>query len=199
LSKFAAESALNAGDEKFALDILQPVAQSNRDDWQATALLARTYAAMGDIKSRDVAMGHMLQLRQKGVTPPNMEAYILERVKIGDGTLVIRPSLVPWGPYKVYFLGQLMNAQGQIVLRLTLESPDSDQDLFAKQHPKEAAAGLRLFSMDGYQQTGPNTQTHMTFGFYTGEPSYDTVREKFVAIAERKESPMSSRSGLPVH
>jgi len=199
LSKFAAESALNSGNATFAVDTLQPVAQTNPDDWQATALLARGYAATGDKKARDVAMAHMLELRQKGVTPPNMQAYILERIKIGDSTLVIRPSLVPWGPYKVYVLGQFMNAQGQIFLRMTLESPDSDQNLFVQQHPKEAAAGLRFFSIDGYQQTGSNTQTHMTFGFYTGEPSYDTVREKFLAIAEKKESPISSRSGLPVH
>jgi len=144
-------------------------------------------------------MAHMLELRQKGVTPPDMQAYILESIKVGDNTLVIRPSLVPWGLYKVYFLGQLTNAQGQIFLRMTLESLDFDQNLFARQHPKEAAAGLRLFSLDGYQQTGPNTQTHMTFGFYAGEPSYETVREKFLAIAEKKERPISSRSGLPVH
>jgi tetratricopeptide (TPR) repeat protein len=199
LSKFTAESALNSADGKFALDILQPVAQSNPDDWQAAALLARAYAATGDNKARDAAMAHMLELHQKGVTPSNMQAYILERIKLGDNTLLIRPSLVPWGPYKVYFLGQLLNAQGEIFLRMTLESSDSDQILFAQQHPKEAAAGLRLFSMDGYQQTGPNTQTHMTFGFYTGEPSYDVVREKFLAIAEKKQTPISSRSGLPVH
>ncbi|MGA8028265.1 MAG: hypothetical protein WB992_14070 [Bryobacteraceae bacterium] len=199
LSKFAAESGLNSGDEKFVVDILGPLVQANRDDWQATALLARAYAAMGDNKARDAAMARMLELRQKGLTPPNMQAYILERIKIGDDTLVIRPSLVPWGPYNVYFLGQLLNAQGQIFFRMTLESPDSDQNLFAQQHPKEAAAGLRLFSMDGYQQTGPNTQTHMTFRFYTGEPSYNTVREQFLAIAEKKENPISSRTGLPVH
>lgn len=54
----------------------------------------------------------------------------------------------------MYFLGQLMNAQGQILLRITLESSDSDQGLFAQQHPKEAAAGLRLFSMDGISKLG---------------------------------------------
>jgi hypothetical protein len=198
LSKFAAESDLNCGDGKFAVDTLRPVVQTNPDDWQASALLAHAYAATGDNKARDAAMVHMLELRQKGVTPPDMQVYILETIKVGDNTLVIRPSLVPWGPYKVHFLGQLMNAQGQIFFRMTLESSDFDQRSFARDHPKEAAAGLRRFSLDGYRQTGPNTQTHMTFGFYEGEPPYETVREKFLSIAENKEHPTSMLSGLPV-
>lgn len=61
LSKFAAESGLNSGDEKFAVDILGPLVQKNPDDWQATALLARAYAGIGDNKARDAAMAHMLE------------------------------------------------------------------------------------------------------------------------------------------
>lgn len=201
LSKFAGEAALDSGDAKFALDTVKPVAEGNSDDWQATALLARACAELGDKNARDAAMAHMLELRQKGLTPAGMQAYLLERVKLDDKTLMIRRSVVPWGPYNVYYLGQLINAQGQIFFRMTLESSDGDQSFFAQEHPKEAAAGIRLFSIDGYAQTGVDstgrmTQKHITFGFYTGEPSYDTVREKFLAIAEGKATAISSRTGL---
>lgn len=157
LAKFAAESALNSDNAKVALYTVKPVGAQNPDDWQATALLARAYSAVGDNNGNE-AMAHLRALHDKGATPPSMQAYILERIKLGDNILLIRPSLVPWGPYKVYYLGQLMNAQGQIFLRITLESSDFDQAAFAQKHRKQAAAGVRLFSLDGYQQTGPNTQ-----------------------------------------
>lgn len=201
VSKFAAEAALNTGDAKFALDGLKPIAQANPDDWQAASLLARAYAETGDTRGRDGAMAHMVELRREGATPPNMQAYLLERIKVGDNTLLIRPSLVPWGPYKVYYLGQMLNPQGQVFFRMTLESSDADQAFFARQHPQEAAAGTRFFSMDGYAETGldsngQRSQQHMTFGFYTGEPSYEVVREKFLDIANRRAAPLSGRTGL---
>jgi hypothetical protein len=86
---------------------------------------------------------------------------------------------------------------------VTLESNDFDQPLWAKQHPKEAAAGMRMFSMDGYSEPipGPNgtaTQTHTTYGFFDGRPSYDTVRDKMIAVANGKGSAISSTSGIPM-
>lgn len=57
--------------------------------------------------------------------------------------------------------------------------------------------------MDAYHDTGLNsagkrTQTHYTFQFFVGQPSYDIVRDGFVAIASGSAKPVSSRSGLVV-
>lgn len=84
---------------------------------------------------------------------------------------------------------------------MSVETNDSDQSLFASQHPKEASQGMRLFSLDGYANSGVDpaghaTQQHFTFALFSGEPSYDTVREKFIAIAQKKLIPLSSRTGL---
>jgi hypothetical protein len=110
---------------------------------------------------------------------------------------------VPLGLYKVYYVGQVANATGVTFLRITLESSDADQMLFAKEHAKEAAAGLRDFTLDAYQDTGLNqagqrTQTHFTYKFFIGQPSYDTVREEFLNVANGKTAPVSSRTGLIV-
>ena len=133
----------------------------------------------------------MLELHGRGIIPRNMQQYVVERVKVGENFLLIRTSLEPWGLYKVYALGQVMDAGGKILLRTTLESNDADQPLFAKEHPQEAAKGMRSFSLDSYQETGLNgsgqrTQTHATYKFFVGQPSYAVVREEFVRIAMEK-------------
>jgi len=203
LSKFASEAALNTGDASFAVSTLKPLAQADADDWQAAGLLTRACAESGDASGRDAGMAHMLDLHNRGLTPRGMQQYLLERVKVGDRILLIRMSLEPWGPYKVYALGQVLDAQGKIFLRATLESGDADQVFFAKEHPEEAAKGMRSFSLDGYLETGLNpngqrTQTHYTYKFFVGQPSYDTVREEFVKIASGKATPQSSRTNLVV-
>lgn len=46
--------------------------------------------------------------------------------------------------------------------------------------------------------SGQRTQTHYTYFYFVGEPSYDVVREKFFSIAQGKAVPLSARTGLVV-
>jgi hypothetical protein len=203
LTKFASESAINAGDAAFALNNLKPIAQADPDDWQAAALLTRACAESGDASCRDSGIAHMLDLRSRGITPLGMRQYIVEQLKTGENTLLIWTSLEPWGYYKIYEMGQVLNPQGKLFLRATLESNDADQALFAKEHPDDASKGLRSFSLDSYLDTGTNsngqrTQTHATYKFFVGQPSYATVREEFIKIASGKGAPLSTRDNLVV-
>ncbi|MGA9245069.1 MAG: hypothetical protein WBW03_24185 [Silvibacterium sp.] len=203
LMKWASDAALEMGDSAYALGVLKPLVMTNFEDWQAVSMLARAAAESGDRQTRDAAMLNMVMLRQHGLIPPNMTQYVVERMKIGENVMTIQTFLVPWGLYKVYYIGQVANAKGVAFLRITLESSDADQMLFAREHAKEAAAGLRDFTLDAYQETGLNqagqrTQTHFTYKFFIGQPSYDTVREEFLNVANGKTSPISSRTGLIV-
>jgi hypothetical protein len=124
-------------------------------------------------------------------------------VKAGANTLTINTSLVPWGYYKVYAYGKVTDGDGKLFLSISLESNDLDQPHFAKEHPDEAAKGIRQFSMDAYRETGLNsdgkrTQTHLTYKFFDGQPSYATIREEFLKIVNGQSNPVSSRSGLVV-
>ena len=86
----------------------------------------------------------MWTLRQHKLTPPKMEDYVLERMKVGENVMTIRCSLVPWGPYKIYYIGQVADAKGVTFLHISLESSDGDQVLFAKQHrEKRPQRGFR--------------------------------------------------------
>lgn len=191
LTKFASEAALNVGDTGFALSALRPLTTANPNDWQAAALLTRACAESDDVACRDTGMAHMTALHKQGVTPPGLRQYIVERIPVGENTLVMQTSLEPWGRFHVCDLGQLLDKQGSLVMRLTLESDDADQGSFAQQHPKEAAAGMRRFSYDGYGETAANgsgqrTQTHTLYEFTDGLPPYATVRKKFLEIAGGK-------------
>jgi len=203
LLKFASESALNNGDNEFALSALKPITTADPDDWQAAAMLTRAYAQSGDKAGRDAGMAHMIDLHSRGVTPQSLDEYVVETVKAGANTLTINSSLVPWGYYKVYAYGKATDAEGKLFLSISLESNDFDQPGFAKEHPDEAAKGARQFSLDAYRETGLNsdgkrTQTHYTFKFFVGQPSYETIREEFLKVVNGEIKPSSSRSGLVV-
>src|SRR5690349_16428786 len=114
ISKFAAEAALNAGDLSFAMTVLKPLAAADPNDWQAAALLTRACAESGDTTCRDSGIAHMMDLRRRGITPPSMQQYTLERVKAGENTLLIRTSLEPWGYYKIYDLGQVSDKDNKV-------------------------------------------------------------------------------------
>jgi hypothetical protein len=203
LLKFASEAALSGGDAASAVKMLKPLAQADPDDWQAAALLTRACAESGDTPCRDAGIAHMLDLHQGGITPPNLQEYVVESVKVGENTLVIKTSLVPIGYYKVYAIGKMTDSAGKLSLTITLESNDFDQPGFAKEHPDEAKKGMRSFSLDAYRETGLNnkgqrTQTHFTFKFFDGQPSYATVRDEFLKVANGTTQPVSSTSGLIV-
>jgi hypothetical protein len=203
LTKFASEAALNVGDAGFARSALKPVTTANPNDWQAAALLTRACAESGDAACRDSGMVHMMDLHKQGVTPPGLRQYIVERIPVGEKTLVIQTSLEPWGRFHVYDLGQLMDKEGKLVVRITLESDDADQGMFASEHPKEAAAGVRRFSFDGYRETinnsGQPVQAHSTYKLLDGQPSYDSVRKEFMEIAKGKGNPATSSTQPAAH
>lgn len=203
LSKFVGEDVLQGGDAGLALSLLKPIAQDDPDDWQAAALLTHACAQSGDIPCRDMGIAHMLDLHKKGATPQRMYDYVVETVKVGDNTLSIKTSLEPWGIYKIDAFGKVTDSAGKLFLSISIESSDFDRPGFAKDHADEAAKGMRLFSMDAYRETGLNekgqrTQTHYTFKFFDGQPSYQTVRDEFINVANGKSAPISSRTGLVV-
>ena len=203
LTKWSSDAALEMGDSAYALGMLKPLVLANFEDWQAVSMLARAAAESGDRQTRNAAMINLGILRQHGITPPNMLDYVLERMKVGENVMTIRYSLVPWGPYKTYYLALVADAKGVTFLHISLESSDGDQVFFAKQHPKEAAAGLREFTLDAYRETGLNqsgqrTQTHFTYKYFMGLPPYDSVREDLIDIANGRASPIGSRTGLIV-
>ena len=198
VAKFASEAAINTGDYDFAVRTLTPIEAADANDWQAAGLLARAYAEGSQPQKRDAELARLKDLHTRAVTPQiaKQQQVLLERIPEKNGSLRVWYSLEPWGRYRVYVYARVYNQAGQQLLRITLESSDFDQPLFAKEHPDLAARGQRRFSLDGYgeEQKLPNGQmtgSHMTFGFFDGEPAYDVVRGRMVQIAEQQTRPAS--------
>jgi hypothetical protein len=203
LLKFTSEDTLQSGDAAAAMSTLKLLAQADPDDWQAAALLTRACAEGGDKLCRDAEIAHMLDLHNRGVTPPRFQQYPVESVKVGENSLLINTSLVPWGNYKIYALGKLTDSTGKLLLSITLESSDFDQPGFAKDHPQEAARGMRRFSIDTYRETGTDsagnrTQTQALYKFIDGQPSYETIRDEFLKVAGGQGAPVAGRTNLKV-
>lgn len=204
LTRFTAEVALNSGDTAYAIAQLKPIVASKPGSWQELMLLARADAEAHDAASRDAALATLVGLHHSGQHPElsALQAFLIERVTLPDGHMDLYYSLVPWSRYQIYEMAGVFNAAGQRIQRITLESNDFDQPLWAKEHPQQAAQGMRMFSMDSYTEQfasdGTHTQTHATIGFFDGRPSYDTVLKKMVGTASGKAAPLSTTSGIPM-
>lgn len=204
LTRFTAESALDAGDVAYAIAQLKPLVEAKPGNWQEMLLMARAYAETHDAAARDAMLARLVELHTAGRHEKfnAVQVFLVERVALPKGHLDLYFSLVPWSRYNIFVMARVFDATGQQVQRITLESGDGDQPLWAKQHPDLAAKGMRMFSMDGYTEqygsNGQHTQTHATYGFFDGRPAYDAVRDRMVVIASGKGGPMSTLQGIPM-
>ena len=204
VAKFTAEAAINSGDRAYAQGVLTRLLAASPDDWQARTLQARIYAEAHNDAARDAELKRLIV--QHANTSDNnfrqQNALLIERDMLPDGGhLDIFYSMQPWSRYNIYEMARVYDAGGKQRFRITLESGDFDQPLWAKTHAELAAKGERAFSMDGYSDqpataTTQATQTHSTYGFFDGQPSYDTVRDRMIAIASGKGAPLSSTGGI---
>jgi hypothetical protein len=198
LAKYASEATLDTADTAFASATLKLIEAAHPDDWQASVLMTRLYAEGGDKANRDKEMAKLAELEKQGRIPRNVTQYIVEKDRLPDGRLMILfQSLVPWGNYKIANYARILDADGKVVFRITLESSDIDQIGYAKEHPQEAAFGDRRYSIDTYstgpaQPNGQRTETQGLIGFLDKKPTYDEVRAKFLAIAQGQNRPAAT-------
>ncbi len=204
--EFAAEAALNLNDAAFAIQTLEPLEVAHPEAWQAHLLLARAYAQTATqdhrAEERDAEIAWAIQQHKQDPNAPlgRMRDFLLEKVQQGQTIVAFYPALTPWSPYQVHLIARTFDAAGHPGLRVTLESSDADQSLFAKQHSGEAAASQREYSLDGYgpdakTADGQLVQTHYTYAFLVGEPKYDDLRARVLAIVAGTTHPLSSRTG----
>jgi hypothetical protein len=202
ITSATAETALTAGDPQYALSLLKPVVAASPTDWRAHTFLARAYAETQQKDARDAEIQTIMSLHKSTTDPQflKLQQFLLESVPTSSGHVEIYDSVTPWSPYNIYAMARVFNPEGQQLFRITLESSDFDQPNWAKQHPDLAAKGIRVFSLDGYSDqvaaNGQKTQTHSTYAFLDGQPSYDDLRQRFLTIAAGKNGPMSTTTGI---
>jgi len=138
--------------------------------------LIEAYARAGMTTERDAEIGHLIQLKKDGRLPPNFH-FIYDVFSKEDKNVEVvefYPDLSSGYHFRYWF--NISDASGKPIERIALESDDIDQTSFAKEHPQEAVAGRRRFSLDSYRQS-----THGFFHFYDGEPTYAQVRAEVLS------------------
>jgi hypothetical protein len=189
ITELLAESSLNTGKPEYAHDLLDPLVRSEPSRWEALALLTRYYAETNNDSARDAGLAKLQEMHDSGKHPKlsAMNTILLERHAMADGGSVgIWYSLRPWGRFKACLYARYTDKDGHETSYMTLESSDMDQVLWAKQHPTEAAAGQRMFSLDFYRvpvknPDGTSTGFHATMGFFDGRPPYDQIRDRMIS------------------
>jgi hypothetical protein len=199
ISEFLAESALNAGDTQLAISLMEPIRKASPERWMASALLARAYAESNRDAERDAEIANLQQLHDSKAAPKiaQLEMFLLERRVLPNGSVRIWYSLQPWGKFNTYLFARIYDGQGVETYHITLDSSDLDQAVWAKTHAKEAAAGERVFFLDGYtapqkNPDGSSNSTQALLGMYDGKPAYDVIRDRIIAIASGHASAMTT-------
>jgi tetratricopeptide (TPR) repeat protein len=194
----AGNCSMETHDFPAAIRSFEHALQLQPDQPQNLAGLVRSYAQAGMTKERDGTLQHLRELSKAGRLPANF-SYVFDSFAAGDRSVLVTefPQLAGHFHFRYYF--NVYDATGKFATRVALESDDIDQIEWAKRHPKEAAAGGRMFSLDGYPQAAPGQAIHATYKFYEeGEPPYEKVRadvEKILAGAIKPAA--STTTGSP--
>jgi tetratricopeptide (TPR) repeat protein len=179
-----------------ALPYFQKALHLAPDDPTVNALLLQAYAESGDTVHRDQQRAILRGYHSDGRHPvfAQIPSFLVETIPVGDKTIQAMEFYEPSGQFHFYYRFNVFNAVGHIQSFFALESDDADQPLFAKQHPKQAAAGERRFSLDGYSRAVDGHVTQALYMFFDGQPSYDAVRALIVKLVQEGKSPVAAAS-----
>lgn len=188
VTQITAGSAVETGDDAYALTVLKPFTDTHPDDWRAASLLARAYAETGNKELRDKQIAHVIALHKKTKDPDFAKLHIfpIQKVALHSGYVVFLYPFEPLKPYNTYLVALIYASDGKQEYRLELGSEDADQAFFKPRH-----AGERRFSIDSYRpnpkdESGPESQA--LHGFIDGAFEYDVMRDRMVAVANGEKS-----------
>lgn len=174
-----------------ALPYFQKALQLAPNDPTVNELLLQAYAQTGDKTGRDQQIAILRGYHNDGKHPEfaRIPSFLIETIPVGGKIVQANEYFTPYGQYHFYYRFNVFDAKQHLESFLALESDDADQVLFAQKHPKEAAAGKRRFSLDGYALAPDGHVIQALYTFYDGEPSYDTVRDLVVKLVKEGKSP----------
>lgn len=177
-NKLAGVVYLDQQKSSVALPYFEKALQLSPDDPTVHGLLLQAYAESGDKTHRDQERAILRGDHSDGKHPEmaQIPAYLIETIPVGGKIVQATEFYEPSGEFHFYYRFNIFDTNGHIQGFIALESDDADQPMFAQQHPKEAAAGERRFSLDGYSKNADGHVTQALYTFFNGQPSYDDVR-----------------------
>ena len=188
----AANCSLKLKDYPSAIDSFKRALQLQPDEFHNVSGLIHAYTLAGMASERDDLRKRIAALEHDGKLPANFN-YVFETFQAGDRSVEVSEFPQIQGFYGERYRFDVFASDGKQVFRVALESAAAEQPKWAAEHPKEAAAGGRFFSLDGY-----SGNTHFTYEFFDGEPPYEQVREKVKQILAGQKAALSQTTfGTP--
>lgn len=159
--------------------------QSAPDDWRLRSKLVQVYQALGDLKSRDAERSSVLELWKRGVV--EQDKFCRDQFEVAKKQVMVFEYFELKGDRGLRYEFYVLDESGKEDYRVSLGSYAATNAIWAEKNKNEAKTGQRLFHLDGYYKWG-----HATFGFFTPEPSYETVRHAVSEIVDGKTKPLST-------
>jgi tetratricopeptide (TPR) repeat protein len=182
-----------------ALTYFKKALELDPTDDSVHALMLQVYAQTGDSKNRDAQRAILREYHTNPKHPSfqHSAGFLIETIPYKDGAVQAVEFYEPAGKFHFYYRFNVYDAAGHLQSFYALESDDADQALYAKEHPKEAAAGGRRFSIDVYSRNEAGNPTQGLIAFVDGQPSYDDLRARIMKILSSGVKPVTTTTVTP--
>ncbi len=174
-----------------ALPYFERALELDANDPNVHSLLMQAYAATGDAKRRDEQRTILRGYHSDGKHPElaRSAGYMIESIPVGEKIVQAFEFYQPYGSFRLYYRFNVFSTEGHLLSFITLESGDAGQIVYAKEHPKEAAAGERRFTLDRYRQNNTGQPVREEIGTIDGEPTYDDLRARVIKEVKEDTKP----------
>jgi tetratricopeptide (TPR) repeat protein len=183
------------GEAAEALECFQKAAGLEPEDWKTRAKLVQMHQTLGHKAERDSERESLLLLRQAGKV--DKDYFVREQFSVDGQNVMAVENFELEGDWARRYEFQVFKPGAERPsLVLSLGSYAFVNALNREDDAKEGGKkekGPRLFHLDGYHPDN----SHDTYGFFQGEPSYDETREQVLAILQGELRPMSSTKPPP--
>ena len=189
----AANCSLRLKDYPSAIEYFKHALQLRPDEYHNVSGLIRAFTLDGMAPERDELRKHIAELEHAGKLPDSFN-YVFETFDAGDKKIEVAEFPEIQGSYGERYRFKIFNSAGKEIFCITLESDALEQPAWAKEHPEEAAAGGRKFSLDGYA-----SDSRSTYAFYDGEPPYEQLCEEVKEVLAGKKQAISKTAYSSPH
>ncbi len=140
--------------------------------------LIEAYAEAGDEKGRDGERALLSRWHSDGKQPSldRAEGFRVEVIAAGVRHINVFEYFEPTGLRRERFAFTVRDSAQAINALYVLDSDDSYQAEFEKEHAKEAAAGKRRYALVRYTGLNLEAAKPVVYKYFNGEPDYDDVR-----------------------
>ena len=165
------------------------------DAWGAHENLALAYAETENWVAFDKERALIKAARDAKTMRTNPDEHdLIDVLQVGDKRYEVWYYYTLHGHFHVRYVAIFFGKDGKAEDWLQAESDDADQGMFQSQHPKEAAAAVRVFSLDTYHSENGGYPSQGLIKFYQGEPTYEDFRKDVLASLNRKIAPSATVS-----